>query len=76
MTDGPVLVVGATGMLGGQVATELPKRGKRVVPDRPVRCGHHPQRQYFGEPPTAELPIRRFVTGLGQTVRTQARDKP
>jgi uncharacterized protein YbjT (DUF2867 family) len=27
------------------------------------------QRQFFGEPPTAELAIRRFVTGLGQTVR-------
>lgn len=34
------------------------------------------QRQFFGEPPTAELAIRRFVTGLGQTVNTQARDKP
>jgi uncharacterized protein YbjT (DUF2867 family) len=28
--DGPVLVVGATGMLGGQVVTELLSRGKRV----------------------------------------------
>ena len=27
------------------------------------------QRQFFGEPPTAELAIRRFVTGLGQKVR-------
>ncbi|HJV97505.1 MAG TPA: SDR family oxidoreductase [Arthrobacter sp.] len=34
------------------------------------------QRQFFGEPPTAELAIRRFVTGLGRTVRTQARDVP
>ena len=34
------------------------------------------QRQFFGEPPTAELAIRRFVTGLGQTVHTQTRDKP
>ena len=31
MTDnGPVLVVGGTGMLGGQVVTELLSRGKRV----------------------------------------------
>ena len=30
MTDGPVLVVGGTGMLGSQVATELVKRGKQV----------------------------------------------
>ncbi|HAG60144.1 MAG TPA: NAD-dependent epimerase [Arthrobacter bacterium] len=30
MTEGPVLVVGGTGMLGGQVATELLKRGKQV----------------------------------------------
>ena len=30
MTDGPVLVVGGTGMLGSQVATELLKRGKQV----------------------------------------------
>jgi uncharacterized protein YbjT (DUF2867 family) len=28
--DGPVLVVGGTGMLGGQVVTELLSRGKRV----------------------------------------------
>jgi uncharacterized protein YbjT (DUF2867 family) len=28
--NGPVLVVGGTGMLGGQVATELLSRGKRV----------------------------------------------
>src|SRR6266545_8099999 len=28
--DGPVLVVGGTGMLGGQVVTELVSRGKRV----------------------------------------------
>jgi uncharacterized protein YbjT (DUF2867 family) len=28
--DGPVLVVGGTGLLGGQVATELLSRGKRV----------------------------------------------
>ena len=34
------------------------------------------QRQFFGEPPTAELAIRRFVTGLGQTVRPKARDTP
>jgi uncharacterized protein YbjT (DUF2867 family) len=34
------------------------------------------QRQFFGEPPTAELAIRRFVTGMGQTVRSQARDTP
>jgi uncharacterized protein YbjT (DUF2867 family) len=34
------------------------------------------QRQFFGEPPTAELAIRRFVTGLGHTVRPQARDTP
>jgi uncharacterized protein YbjT (DUF2867 family) len=30
MNDGPVLVVGGTGWLGGQVATELLKRGKQV----------------------------------------------
>lgn len=30
MSRGPVLVVGGTGMLGGQVAMELLKRGKRV----------------------------------------------
>lgn len=30
MADGPVLVVGGTGMLGSQVATELLKRGKQV----------------------------------------------
>ena len=30
MTDGPVLVVGGTGMLGSQVASELIKRGKQV----------------------------------------------
>lgn len=30
MNDQPVLVVGGTGMLGSQVATELLKRGKRV----------------------------------------------
>lgn len=30
MTEGPVLVVGGTGMLGSQVATELLKRGKQV----------------------------------------------
>jgi uncharacterized protein YbjT (DUF2867 family) len=29
-SDGPVLVVGGTGMLGGQVVTELLSRGKRV----------------------------------------------
>jgi uncharacterized protein YbjT (DUF2867 family) len=29
-TDGPVLVVGGTGMLGGHVVTELLSRGKRV----------------------------------------------
>jgi uncharacterized protein YbjT (DUF2867 family) len=34
------------------------------------------QRQFFGEPPTAEIAIRRFVTGMGQTVRSQARDVP
>jgi uncharacterized protein YbjT (DUF2867 family) len=28
--DGPLLVVGGTGMLGGQVVTELLARGKRV----------------------------------------------
>ena len=28
--NGPVLVVGGTGMLGGQVVTELLSRGKRV----------------------------------------------
>ncbi len=28
--DGPVLVVGGTGMLGGQVVTALLSRGKRV----------------------------------------------
>ncbi|HEY9356817.1 MAG TPA: SDR family oxidoreductase [Arthrobacter sp.] len=27
------------------------------------------QRQFFGEPPTAELAIRRFVTGLGQPLK-------
>lgn len=30
MSDGPVLVVGGTGMLGGQVASELLTRGKQV----------------------------------------------
>lgn len=30
MNDGPVLVVGGTGMLGGQVVTELLARGKQV----------------------------------------------
>ena len=30
MTDEPVLVVGSTGMLGSQVATELLKRGRQV----------------------------------------------
>ncbi len=30
MGEGPVLVVGGTGMLGGQVVTELLKRGKQV----------------------------------------------
>ena len=28
--DGPVVVVGGTGMLGGQVVTALLSRGKRV----------------------------------------------
>jgi uncharacterized protein YbjT (DUF2867 family) len=30
MSDGPVLVVGGTGMLGSQVVTELLARGRQV----------------------------------------------
>jgi nucleoside-diphosphate-sugar epimerase len=30
--DGPVVVVGGTGMLGGQLVTALLSRGKRVFP--------------------------------------------
>ncbi|BAS06952.1 chaperon-Like protein for quinone binding in photosystem II [Arthrobacter sp. Hiyo4] len=47
-------------------ALDLPDLEGRCIDigwDRPVATL---QRQFFGEPPTAELAIRRFVTGLGQ----------
>lgn len=48
MIDGPVLVVGGTGWLGGQVATELLKRGKqRFVLTSILTCDQTPQVPHF-----------------------------
>ena len=86
--DGPVLVVGGTGMLGSQVVAELLSRGKHVRAlvrkDMAAMAGWFQsgryipdttrQREVFGAVPTAEDAVARLVTGLGHTVSPRGTD--
>ena len=68
--DNPVLVVGGTGMLGGQVLTTPGVEGSASTSFQTGRYVADPtrQREVFGEVPTAEGAIARLVQRLGHTI--------